>query len=822
MCSFLHHLGDFPGVPFLGICGGEVNMNDNYSSYFINRRKMTKVFFDNLWFRLLSYILNEDSKIPYPQLRVGSVSFTNRIPITESYLLVFAVMRLLVKYAYTTDSSYGKFTIRYCMKKDLSEDISFTLGKAITFRDNGKNIPVYALIEDLVRQKGEEYADAEVSSISIHIYLSNDAQIRELDVPSDDDISKKIWECVDNKVVVEAKEAKRLGGNKKVVPYPTYITSISPKKRERQPFIVADTETVLINNVHVAYAVGFLVVRPDDVLSSPNGNRGIIETSFSEDYYHLRSFEERSHKMLFDFIERLSVVVKKDPSIKTVYFHNLGRFDGILLLKYLVSHDGSMKYSIKPIMRNNLLYEISIYCISQYKNKKMLLFRLRDSLRILPNSLDIFSKNLCPELGSKGMIQHEDVNVSNLIPKKKELLEYMKQDILLLGGVMLKAQSILFEHYKVDIVTKLTLSSLALSIFRTSYYDQENWAIHIPNNNEDDFLRRGYYGGHSDTYLPRGENLYYYDVNSLYPFVMKTFPMPAGKPVWKKDLEKEDLDNLFGFIEAYVECPENIKRPFLPFKERNTLLFPVGKFIGVYYSEEFKYAKKLGYTIIPLSGYLFENHNSSPFGNFVTNLFESRQEAKKIGNDSLSFIYKLLMNSLYGRFGINPKCTVTEICKLEKYNSLRKDKDFFYADRLSEDYYIVNYWSHAGQEPESGWSTPRISAVQLAAAVTACSRIYMYPYISRDDCYYTDTDSVVLGSPLPDEDISSTVLGKFQFEYMIKKGIFLAPKSYYIETKENHKIIKHKGAAKSLVDDKWFEEQYKDTSRIKESTIVLY
>lgn len=33
--------------------------------------------------------------------------------------------------------------------------------------------------------------------------------------------------------------------------------------------------------------------------------------------------------------------------------------------------------------------------------------------------------------------------------------------------------------------------------------------------------------------------------------------------------------------------------------------------------------------------------------------------AKKEGNDLLSFVYKILMNSLYGRFGINPKSTRT-------------------------------------------------------------------------------------------------------------------------------------------------------------------
>ena len=104
-----------------------------------------------------------------------------------------------------------------------------------------------------------------------------------------------------------------------------------------------------------------------------------------------------------------------------------------------------------------------------------------------------------------------------------------------------------------DIVTKLTLSSLALSIYRTNYYDPKTFPIHIPNRNEDTFLRRGYYGGHADAHIPKGQNIYFYDVNSLYPFIMKTFPIPGGKPVWHGKLEGQDLDNLYGFIDAYVD-----------------------------------------------------------------------------------------------------------------------------------------------------------------------------------------------------------------------------------------------------------------------------
>lgn len=72
-------------------------------------------------------------------------------------------------------------------------------------------------------------------------------------------------------------------------------------------------------------------------------------------------------------------------------------------------------------------------------------------------------------------------------------------------------------------------------------------------------------------------NLYYYDVNSLYPYIMKKYPMPGGKPVWHRNLEGQELSNLYGFIEAAVVCPRTITRPFLPYRDENeTLLFPTG------------------------------------------------------------------------------------------------------------------------------------------------------------------------------------------------------------------------------------------------------
>jgi len=587
--------------------------------------------------------------------------------------------------------------------------------------------------------------------------------------------------------------------------YHTYIRALKPSCSERKPFIVADTETILIDNIHCPYAIGLLLVRPGEEMKDI-----MIDTYFSEDYrVVIEKFEDRSTKLLYDFILRIATIVKKERNPLTIFFHNFSRFDGIILLKHLACHHPS--YKLKPLMRNSRLYEIAVY-----SEKSKLLFKFRDSLNLLPGKLSVLAKSLCPELGSKGDIPHDQINLSNLVSKKKELIDYMKQDILLLGGIMKKAQSIYFELYKVDIESKITISSLALTIFRIKYYDADNCPIHIPNQNEDTFIRRGYYGGHVDVYKPYGKGLYYYDINSLYPYVMKEYSMPGGVPVWHGNLDGKDLDSLYGFIEAYIICPDNIDKPFLPYKDKDgTLLFPTGEFVGVYYSEELKYARRLGYTVIPLTGYLFEKIES-PLRNFVCALYESRLDARKCGNDALSYVYKILMNSLYGRFGINPKSTTTEICDQDRRNELIYD-DIIFEEMINETNYMVAYHSNTGS---GKWDPPKNSAVQLAAAITACSRIQMYSYISRNDCYYTDTDSVVLAHSLPDEDVHSSILGKFKLEHFLTEGLFLAPKTYCYETDKGEIITKHKGAASAFATYDWFRLQYQDPSRTKKVNVI--
>jgi len=493
-------------------------------------------------------------------------------------------------------------------------------------------------------------------------------------------------------------------------------------------------ETILnASGVHEPYAIGLLKWFHQEEI-----NQLDISTWFSEDHMQLSSYCERSRRILSSFVKYVEQLVRKQRRSCVVYFHNMSRFDGIILLKHLINHHTN--YTLKPLMRNGVMYEIKVF----YSQRHSMIFR--DSCQLLPGSLASLAKDLCPELGGKGEIDHESICLSNLVERKDELLRYMIQDIVLLAGIMLKAQAIISTEFGYDIVDKITVSSLALTIFRTKFYDDSRNPIYIPSANEDNFLRRAYYGGHSDVYIPYLKDGHYYDVNSLYPYIMAEFVMPIGKPTWHGNLSNQSLDEIYGFVEAYVVCPLGMRSPYLPYREKDgSLTHPVGEFFGVYYTEELKKAREVGYKVEPLRGYLFER-GKGVFTSYVLHMYDNRRKAQEQGQTGMSFVYKILMNGLYGRLGKKTKSTITELCTW--FNEIRKLKYEIVSEEPMNDTTIMcSYW-YKPEEGSADWYR-KLAAVQMSAAITAQARVYMYGHISREDCYYTDTDSVVVKKPLP-------------------------------------------------------------------------
>lgn len=272
---------------------------------------------------------------------------------------------------------------------------------------------------------------------------------------------------------------------------------------------------------------------------------------------------------------------------------------------------------------------------------------------------------------------------------KSETISYCYLDCEVLYKVLETFATDIFISFKVNVSNCPTLPSLAFKIFRTHYLPK---GIRIPilSNQIFDDISNAYYGGHVDMYIPKGENLFHYDVNSLYPAVIKMFKYPVGLLCYfNGDISKiSDYSNIYykylGFFKVRVTAP-SITHPILPIKRDNTTIYGEGTWEGWYYSDELANAVKYGYTYEIISGYLF--HSEDIFSDYVAKMYQMKEESAKDSPNYL--ISKLLMNSLYGRFGM-AQTNVTH--ELVKTNKLSDAIDKIGLHNIKNDLYQFLFW----------------------------------------------------------------------------------------------------------------------------------
>jgi DNA polymerase elongation subunit (family B) len=167
-------------------------------------------------------------------------------------------------------------------------------------------------------------------------------------------------------------------------------------------------------------------------------------------------------------------------------------------------------------------------------------------------------------------------------------------------------------------------------------------------------------------------------------------------------------------------------------------------------------------------------------------------------SNPMNLIAKMLLNSPYGRFGMNDSFPSIEMVKTKE---VFKFIDEFQGEihdvvELGDKTMIVYRSTQADiNTMVDGISESHNVSVPVAAAITAYARIHMSQFKNNENfnLYYTDTDSIYTDKPLPDYMISNKILGKMKLEYVLNKAIFLAPKVYYLETTDGRIIYKVKG-----------------------------
>lgn len=395
-------------------------------------------------------------------------------------------------------------------------------------------------------------------------------------------------------------------------------------------------------------------------------------------------------------------------------------------------------------------------------------------------------------------------NFNNNWSLRDEAIKYCEDDVISLYQIVSKFNGMIFELFNINIHKYPTLSSLAFAIFRTHFLSNDT----IPqlSGQIDKDIRLSYTGGAVDMYIPynkKGVQLKGYDVNSLYPSRMRECDMPVGIPIYfEGDIRAID-PNAFGFFYCEIIAPDDLEHPILQTHIKTSgglrTIAPIGTWKDMMFSEELDKALKYGYKINVLWGYKFER--KIIFKDYVDFLYQFRLNYPS--TDPLNYIAKILMNSLYGRFGMDDNFSEINIIHKD-YLADFENKFFDVITNISElgDYFLVEV-----KTPDNILevdSTTHNVNVGIASAITAYSRILMSQFKNnlKINLYYTDTDSIYTDSDLDESFISNKLLGKLKLEHVINKAIFLSPKVYYLETEENKVIYKVKGLKHEIELDK--------------------
>lgn len=373
----------------------------------------------------------------------------------------------------------------------------------------------------------------------------------------------------------------------------------------------------------------------------------------------------------------------------------------------------------------------------------------RDSSAILPFSLKRITEAFNVET-KKGEWDHKTTKGYT-----KELGEYLKSDCL---GLYQSLDA----YFKSDLVRRSgassTIASQAQKILRTYLKNP----IYPPADKYNELCRAATHGGRTEIFKPAGKKLYEYDINSLYPYVMKVNDFPAGKTVGTSVFKKGFL----GIYKVEVDAP-NMFLPIIPCKTDKKLLFPIGKFETTCTSVEIEYAEKFGYKFKVLEGCYFTKKEKY-FTEFITDLYKLRQtSAKNTVNNTLA---KLIMNSSYGKFLIRPdKTNLVFDAELgaHYFRTINvKDKQIEIFEKAVK----LNSFTHAG----------------IGAFILAYARILMHEKMEPlgTEIYYMDTDSCWTTKKLP----SSLELGEFKLENEFDEACFILPKTYVAMNKDFKKI----------------------------------
>lgn len=468
-----------------------------------------------------------------------------------------------------------------------------------------------------------------------------------------------------------------------------------------------------------------------------------------------------------------------------LYFHNL-KFDGEYIFSYLLNNGYEVIKDKKErrdktftclISDTGQFYSIEIYfdCHNPKHINKVTIY---DSLKILNFSVEQIAKDFNLPIRKLKIDYKEKREIGHVLTQQE--IDYIRNDV----EIMARALDIMFNEK----LTKMTIGSDALSNYKEMIKNFNKYYPILPYDIDID-IRKSYKGGFTylnDIYKNKttGAGIVL-DVNSLYPSVMMYEKLPFGEPIFFEG--KYESDSLYPLYVQTISCIFEIKENMIPTLQiKNSMSFLPNEYVKSSKGD----IVTLTLTNIDLELF-FEHYNVNEityhsgwkfkaikglFSKYVNYWSAKKIDAKKENNTALYRISKLMLNSLYGKFGLNPNVR-------SKYPYLNEDgivKYALYPPEVRDSIYI----------PVASF----ITSYARYKTITTSQKIRNYSLnkYGIDKYVYSDTDSI--HCLFEDEkelqdivDIDDYRLGAWKEESKFIKGKYIRQKCY-IELGENGKL----------------------------------
>lgn len=561
-----------------------------------------------------------------------------------------------------------------------------------------------------------------------------------------------------------------------------------------------------------------------------------------------KGFSQIRNKYKERFDGGLTVVTSKKTKVVTRETIRPKKDDDEIYLKRPFSYD--IIYNAGSFYRVDLYLEPITYKNS--KGKKVTKLRkvsLLDSYKIVPQSLQKVSESFLNYKMPKDGIDHSIIRTPNYKLREEEKV-YLFEDVKVLKEFIKLARVEGIEvnsNYKLYF-NKMTTAGQALNEFKKlllesyesgSFKDIEGLVDSFSelekhkkklqergknfnatkdtvftsvfpqlHPNVDCYLRQSYFGGITWKNKKLIDNLeanniplkgLVYDVNSLYPSVMRTRLLPYGKPLYYDGMYNSLPNVIKDKYPLYIQKIRvkvfNIKPGKMPnIQIRESLQFKGSEYQSSnrYFDKslnKFKYEEciftftnvqlerfldtyELPLGIEYIDGYCFKG-SYGLFNDYI----DTFMELKKTGTGARKSTAKLMLNSLYGKFGTNP---------MKEERIVQVEGGVFSTTNKNECDETIEYLSNSVYLPMASFITAYARDVLLNAVNSVFDRFL-----------YCDTDSIhILGFEIPNIEIHNKNLGAWKLEGKFIEAKYIGAKRYaekmVIQEKSKYfKNVKH-------------------------------